>query len=114
MHELDVDLFAQWHLFHEALYIIINMGLYAQADEVGMRVGRSQALLLIMYLVFMMMLQVIILNMLIAVMAESHSRVTSQSELVAQYGRAKLVLEYESAEIERIRGRAKRGVRASS
>ena len=53
------------------------------------------------------MTQVIILNMLIAIMAESHNKVTKASELVAQKGRAQLILEYESAEVARIRNRAK-------
>ena len=53
-------------------------------------------------------IQVIILNMLIAIMAESHNRVASQSELVAQAGRAKLILEYETAEVARIRSAARR------
>ena len=39
--------------------------------------------------------------MLIAVMSESHNRVTTQAELVALHGRAKLILEYETEELAR-------------
>jgi len=106
MHELDETYYSQWHNFHDAFYIIINMGLYAQSEPVALRIGRSSPLLLIVYIVFMLMVQVIILNMLIAIMADSHSRVSAQSELVAQNGRAQLVLEYETLELARIKRRA--------
>ena len=41
--------------------------------------------------------------MLIAIMAETYSRVANQAELVAQCGRAALILEYETAEIARLK-----------
>lgn len=50
----------------------------------------------------MMLIQIVLLNMLIAVMAESHNRVSQQSELVALYQRAMLILEHEQEEVSQI------------
>ena len=46
--------------------------------------------------------------MLIAIMGQSHHRVSQQSELVALSGRAKLILEYEADELRDSRRRASR------
>lgn len=104
MHELQGEAYPQWHAFHDAMQLIINAGLYTATPEVAMRYGRPP-LIVIMYMVFMFLVQIILLNMLIAIMAESHSRVSAQSELVAQMGRAKLILEYEQAELSRYKSR---------
>ena len=108
MHELDIDYFPQWHDFMQVMFLIVNMGVYSQTDSEAIRVGRSSGLLLSIYILFMLMVQVIILNMLIAIMAETYSRVANQAELVAQCGRAALILEYETAEITRLRRAARR------
>ena len=116
MHELNHSHYPEWHDFIMALFNIVNLGVYAQSESTAAwRIGRSGPLLLIIYIVFMLMVQVIILNMLIAIMAESLNRVTSQATLVARYSKAQLILEYESAEIARIRrvgGRSRHARRA--
>jgi len=113
MHELDNTYYGQWHSIDKALYVVLNMGLYAQTDPVAVKIERSSTVLLLLYQLFMFVVQVIVLNMLIAIMADSHSRVTKQSALVAQHGRAQLILEYETLELSRLRQRAKRAGRLS-
>ena len=46
---------------------------------------------------FMICVQIVLLNLLIAIMADSHHRVHAVAQLVAHFERAKLVLDYEQA-----------------
>lgn len=105
MHELQYEAWPKWHAYQDVLLLILNAGLYTATPSVAMRHGRH-LFTVILYLVFMIFLQIILLNMIIAVMAESHSRVSAQSELVAQKGRAELILEYEQAEVIKYKARA--------
>jgi hypothetical protein len=52
--------------------------------------------------------QIVLLNMLIALMAESHHRVSANAQLVAQYERAKLVLEVEQRHGVKVREKTRR------
>ena len=47
------------------------------------------------YEIMMMMVQIVLLNLLIAIMSDSHARVAENSLLVAQFERAKMILEHE-------------------
>ena len=95
MHEEDPDLdpLNPWHDPFDAIITVLNIGLYTYYDEAIFT--RHRRFLLLLYHFYMLLVQIILLNMLIAVMGESHSRVYGQSELVALSGRAKLILEYE-------------------
>jgi hypothetical protein len=106
MAELEHEYHVEWHTFTDAVYSILNMGLYT-ATSLQVALGRH-FLLIFIYMVFMLMVQIIILNMLIAIMAESHNRIYNQSGLVAQKGRAELILEYELSEVAKLKKRATR------
>ena len=106
MHELDAATYPWWHHFQDAMYIVLNIGLFTYYEPIALSIGRN-FMLLFVYMVFMMFVQVVILNMLIAIMAESHNRVSNQAELVAHAGRAKLILEYEASEMARMQRRGK-------
>ena len=109
MQELDPGAgreYQTWHSFVDVMYVVVNIGLYTYYDPLALKIGRH-VLILIMYMCFMLLVQIILLNMLIAIMAESFSRVSAQAELVAQKGRAQLILEYEQAVISQYKQKAK-------
>jgi hypothetical protein len=106
--------FKQWHHFWDAFLVMINMGVYAMTDAAILAYGTDpvfepaeQRFVLIMFQLYMLFVQLILLNMLIAIMSESHTRVSEQSQLVALSGRAELILEYEGDEVARHMKKAK-------
>jgi hypothetical protein len=106
--------FKQWHHFWDAFLVMINMGVYAMTDAAILAYGTDpvfepaeQRFVLIMFQLYMLFVQLILLNMLIAIMSESHTRVSEQSQLVALSGRAELILEYEGDEVARQKKKAK-------
>ena len=99
IHECTSEVYGEWHNPFDALLVMLNIGLYTYYNSSVFKPERR--FLLLIYQFYMILVQVILLNMLIAVMSESHNRVTTQAELVALHGRAKLILEYETEELER-------------
>ena len=71
-----------------------QMGLYTDIDS-SLQYHTRDVLLMALYEIYMFMVQIILLNMLIALMAESNDRVRSIAKLVAQFERAKLILQWE-------------------
>jgi len=84
--------FCDWSSPWFAIYSAINMGLYTFLDPSPLR---PYLAVVVFYEAFMVAVQIILLNLLIAIMSESHSRVRTNSQLVAVYERANLVLEQE-------------------
>ena len=80
---------------------MLNIGLYTFYDENIFNYKRN-GLLLFLYQIYMLFIQIIMLNLIIAVMSESHHRVSEQSDLVALYQRATLILEHENAKVAKI------------
>ena len=89
----DKDHSNPWHNPFDAFLTMLNIGLYTYYDSSTFH--RERRFLLLVYHLYMLLTQIILLNMLIAVMSESHTREFKQAELVALSGRAKLILEYE-------------------
>ena len=96
------------------MLVMINLGVYTQSDPAFMSYGTDpqfegaeQRFMLILYQSYMLFVQLVLLNMLIAIMSESHTRVSEQSQLVALFRRAALILEYESDEVARHLKKAK-------
>jgi len=81
----------RYHLF-SAFATTLDMGLYGAAIEPA--VVHHQGVLLL-YVPFMLLVQVTLLNLLIAIMTDSHNRMGTSAKLVARYQRAKLVLNLE-------------------
>jgi len=106
IHELDDVLYGEWHNPFDALLVMLNIGLYTYYTETVF--ARDRRFLLIMYQLYMILVQVVLLNMLIAVMSKSHDRVSEQSELVALNGRAKLILEYEAEQLSQHKKRGRK------
>jgi len=73
---------------------MLNMGLYTDVDP-RLSYHTRDFILVFLYELYMFMVQIILLNMLIALMAESNDRVRSIAKLVAQFERAKLILQWE-------------------
>ena len=73
---------------------MLNMGLYTDVDS-RLSYHTRDFILVFLYQIYMFMVQIILLNMLIALMAESNDRVRSIAKLVAQFERAKLILQWE-------------------
>ena len=106
--------YKQWHQFWDAMLVMINLGVYTQSDPAFMSYGTDpqfegaeHRFMLILYQSYMLFVQLVLLNMLIAIMSESHHRVSEQSQLVALFGHAKLILEYEGDEVARQKKKAK-------
>ena len=76
-----------------ALFAIINMGLYAEISPSIHSLSHWQVI--VIYELMMMAVQIVLLNLLIAIMSDSHARVAENSLLVAQFERAKMILEHE-------------------
>ena len=76
-----------------ALFAIINMGLYAEISPSIHSLSHWQVI--VIYEIMMMAVQIVLLNLLIAIMSDSHARVAENSLLVAQFERAKMILEHE-------------------
>lgn len=76
-----------------AIFSAVNMGLYAQFEPLSIE---SNLFTAIAFESFMFMVQVVLLNLLIAIMSESHTRVRNVSLLVAKFERARLILEHEN------------------
>ena len=87
----------------------INMGLYT-SSPVGINFDRH-LLVLVLYQLFMLFVQIVLLNMVIAIMSESYNDVREVSELVALYERAKLVL---AREHQLVRAAGRRGTQGKA
>jgi len=79
-----------------SLYAFFNMGVYAAFGTEGEDAMRSYWQVLVVYEIFMIAVQLVLLNLLIGIMTDTHGRVREVSQLVAHFERAKLVLEEES------------------
>ena len=101
-----------WFDFWEGLLVMMNVGLYTYYDAAAFKNNRN--FVMMVYHVYMILTQVVLLNMLIAVMNMSYTRVAEQSELVALSGRAKLILEYEAREVALQKRRVHRQARAKA
>ena len=77
-----------------AVYTTFNMGLYAAFDARALKLNWQ---IVLVFEGFMVIVQVVLFNLLIAIMADTHHRVREQSQLVALYQRSILVLEEEQA-----------------
>ena len=84
----------EWRNMFWSAIKLLNMGLYTDMDS-KMTSYRRDPLLAVLYELYMFLVQIILLNMLIALMAESNERVRSIAKLVAQFERAKLILQWE-------------------
>ena len=91
----------EWHIAEEewgnlldATYTTFNMGLYAAFDARALKLNWQ---IVLVFEGFMVIVQVVLFNLLIAIMADTHHRVREQSQLVALYQRSILVLEEEQA-----------------
>ena len=69
------------------------MGLYAEISPSIHSLSHWQVI--VIYEIMMMAVQIVLLNLLIAIMSDSHARVAENSLLVAQFERAKMILEHE-------------------
>ena len=97
----DTDTSGEWHIAEEewgsllhAVYTTFNMGLYAAFDARALKLNWQ---IVLVFEGFMVIVQVVLFNLLIAIMADTHHRVREQSQLVALYQRSILVLEEEQA-----------------
>ena len=84
----DITPWTPWY----SLFVSINMGLYATYDPMPME---KEWQVVLTFELFMICVQIVLLNLLIAIMANSHNRVHAVAQLVAHFERAKLVLDYE-------------------
>ena len=84
----------EWSMPLKSMINMINMGLYTDVDVKLAHHTRSW-ILQVLSQIYMFVVQILLLNMLIALMAESNDRVRAISKLVAQYERAKLILHWE-------------------
>eukprot|EP00966_Prymnesium_polylepis_P164893 3812424-Prymnesium_polylepis.2 len=78
-----------------SLYKSLNMGVYSDMGKHGERTMQAHIQVVVLYEFFMLSVQLVLLNLLIAIMSDTHSRVSEVAKLVAHYERAKLVLEEE-------------------
>ena len=92
--ELEQEFSPEWHRPMSSIVKMLNMGLYTDIDAKIVSKDRDP-FTLALYELYMFIVQIILLNMLIALMAESNERVRSVSKLVAQFERAKLILQWE-------------------
>lgn len=72
---------------------VVNIGLYS--IQPNHEPFQQYPMVLLFYEVFMLMVQVVLLNLLIAIMGDSYHSVRKDSQLIAVYERAKLTLEHE-------------------
>jgi len=82
----------QYNSISSSIFLAINMGFYSTFRDVPVQ---SHWQVLCIFEVFMICVQIVLLNLLIAIMSETHERMRNVSKLVAHFERAKLVLEEE-------------------
>jgi len=92
--ELDTSVVPGWESPFEALFVVVNMGLYIYFDELVITLERHWTIL-VLYETFLLITQIVMLNMLIAIMSDSYQEVRDLGELVARFERARLTLVYE-------------------
>jgi len=92
--ELTEEESPEWHSITGSFLIMYNMGLYTDIDK-KMTHYERYPIALVLFHTYMLLVQVILLNMLIAIMGESNAAVREVSELVAQFERAQLILKWE-------------------
>ena len=72
--ELSEEQSPNWHSPFRALYIVVNMGMYTYSDPIATDLERNW-LILTLYQLFMFLVQIVLLNMIIAIMSESLAKV---------------------------------------
>ena len=92
--ELTEEGSPEWHTFFGSVSLMVNMGLYSDIDKKVANFERS-AFAQLLFHMYMLIVQLILLNMLIAIMGESNAAVRQVSQLVAQFERAQLILKWE-------------------
>lgn len=92
--ELEAEYNPDWKNIGHSMIKMWNMGMYTDFDS-NLSHHSRDPILGVFYETYMFVLQIILLNMLIALMAESNDRVRSIAKLVAQFERAKLILRWE-------------------
>jgi len=83
-----------WSMFGW-LYHSLNMGLYGHLDDGTMLLVHESTPIMLFFALYMFVVHLVLLNLLIAIMQFSYSRSIAESQLVAKYRRARLVLEQE-------------------
>ena len=97
MHKDDED---KWLSEATALYYFLNYGFrFAPPEPSEMKVTWQVGSL---YLVFMIIVQLVLLNLLVAIMSGTLSRLRGSERLMARHVRARLVLNLEHQVISRI------------
>jgi len=89
---IEGDPEADWQSIETSIFASVNMGLYSVFKEPPMK---SHWQVIIIFEIFMLGVQIVLLNLLIAIMTETHTRLRNVSKLVAHFERAKMVLEEE-------------------
>ena len=74
----DVTPWTPWY----SLFVSVNMGLYGTYDETPMQ---KEWQVVAAFELFMICVQIVLLNLLIAIMADSHHRVHAVAQLVAHF-----------------------------
>ena len=92
--ELEQAYSPEWNDVSKSLLKMWNMGLYTEMDGKLTHHTRDITVQLL-YQLYMFTVQIVLLNMLIALMAESNDRVRAIAKLVAQFERARLILHWE-------------------
>merc|ERR1719238_2036738 len=92
--ELGLEAFPDYHDSMRMFFVTINMGLYTYYDGDALSLERH-AQVLVLYQIFMFMTQIVLLNMIIAIMAESFNKVRDVARYVALFERAQCILQWE-------------------
>ena len=82
---------AQW------VFLTLNMGLYGHLDDGTMLLMQESVSIQIFFFVYMFIVHLVLLNLLIAIMQHSYNKSIAESQLVAKFRRARLILEQEGA-----------------
>ena len=78
------------------IFLTLNMALYGHFDDGTLMIVQSSQPIQIVYMLYMLLIHIILLNLLIAIMQHSHTKAIFEAEKVAKYRRANLVLEQET------------------
>ena len=92
--ELGAEDFPDYSDALGSLFASINMGLYTYFDASVINMERN-SLVLILYEIFMFTTQIVLLNMIIAIMGEAQEKVRKVAVNVAKFERAKVILAWE-------------------
>ena len=86
-HEQSEWNFATWMLH------VLNMGLFGHFDDSTLILVSENWTIKILFLFYLLVMNLVLLNLLIAIMQYSYDKSTKEAQLVAKYRRAKLILE---------------------